>query len=797
MPLDIRSPLLAEIFRCSMKLRSQILIILFLFGFTPLLVSLAINLPLVMGGLELFYHKAYLQNLRADFRDLDQHLASRVEMVRLLAKLPEPGIILDEADDDSGIELEKARSRYTAWVNQLMYDQPDIIEILFLDMQGRRQFMLERDLESLELVPDANPQELLTQQHIQMVTRLEPGHVLPSPISISSPTDMPYLGRNMTLRLISPIYPPYTPHDSPDSNPTALGAVIIVIDIGGLARVYHNTHWVLDDGSYLTPGPSSQSSGSAFADFKGLKEIFAENKLALWEGSEGEQVIWVPLFATERSGPLWVGRKVDRSPITYVKRELIIRATLIALFLIFTILLFARWFAVRVERFGQDLLEGLRKVLNYSQAVTFTWRGPQELHVLGEQLTQLSKTHADNSADLQAHSKQLEKSNRYKSEFLANVSHELRTPLNSILLLSKLLSSSDLPKAYTNQAIIINEAGRNLMALIDNILDLSRIEAGKHSIHLDQVDLHGLLVGLKELFEPQFDAKGLYFQLELAEDAPRTIVTDVDKLGQIVKNFLSNAVKFTEHGGVTMTLSRNIGRYQDEYAVRISVRDTGIGIPSDKQEFIFEAFEQADGSTNRRYGGTGLGLSISRELARLLGGTIELESAEGHGSTFSILLPQDFDLDNMDEDQPIKKRQPNHGVADSVVPDADFKGCKILIVDEQLSSLLALTPLLERWGLDITAAGDASEALETLDGSDEFELVLLDIQLPDMDGFETIRRLRAQSQLDDLPVVCLSSKHDTPDRQKCLAAGAKDLLVKPVDANLLLSLLKHYLEAHD
>lgn len=780
-----------------MKLRSQILIILFLFGFTPLLVSLAINLPLVMGGLELFYHKAYLQNLRADFRDLDQHLASRVEMVRLLAKLPEPGIIFNTSDKNVDIDLDKARSRYTSWVNQLMYDQPDIIEILFLGLDGHPQYFLERSQESGVFVPDVRPRELPTPQHIQTLARVEPGGVLTSPININSPAATSYSGRYMTLRLISPIYPPYTPTQSSDSNPTALGVVIIVIDIGDLARVYHNTHWVLDDGTYLSRVYNQPAATTAFDDFKGLDDIFAQNKLALWEGDEGEQVIWVPLFATERSGPLWVGRKVDRSPITYVKRELVIRATLIALLLIFTILLFARWFALRAERFGQDLLNGLKKALTYSQAVTFTWRGPQELHVLGEQLTQLSRTHAQNSAHLRDHAKQLEDSNRYKSKFLANVSHELRTPLNSILLLSKLLGSSGLPKAYTNQARIINEAGKNLMTLIDNILDLSKIEAGKYSVHPVQVDLHGLVLGLKELFSPQFEAKGLRFSVELAEDAPRTIVTDADKLGQIVKNFLSNAVKFTERGGVTMTLKSAAGQPGDEYAVHIEVRDTGIGIAPDKQDFIFEAFEQADGSTSRRYGGTGLGLSISRELARLLGGTIELESTEGQGSVFSILLPKDLDLSNVGDDQTIQRSQSSHNVSDNGVPSADFGGSKILVVDEELNSLLTLTPLLERWNLDITAAGDAQEALETLEGKDAFELVLLDIQLPDMDGFETIKHLRAQSQSDDLPVICLSSRHDSPDREECIVAGAKDLLLKPVDPNLLLSILTRYLETHD
>lgn len=779
-----------------MKLRSQILIILFLFGFTPLLVALAINLPLVMGGLELFYHKAYLQNLRADFRDLDQHLASRIETVRLLAKLPEPGIILNTSADGNTAELETLRGRYSNWVNQLLHDQPDVIEILFFKSDGQGQFMLKRNTKTLELVPESSPKALPDIQQMPSILRLEPGGVRTSPISISPESDGSELARHMTLRIISPSYPPFTPNDAQDTIPSPLGAVGIIIDIGGLARVYHDTYWVQNDGNYLTRSSLNQASGSAFEDFPGLEKLFSNNKLFLWEGVSGEQAIWVPLFVTERSGPLWVGRTVDPSPISYVKKELVIRVALVVAPLILTILLFARWFAVRSERFGQDLLTGLKTVLNRSETVTFTWRGPQELQALGQQLTQLAKTHAENSTALHTHAQQLEKSNRYKSKFLANVSHELRTPLNSILLLSKLLANTDdtaLPATYTNQAGIIHEAGKDLMSLIDNILDLSRIEAGKYSFTMENTDLPGLLTGLQELFQTQFDAKGLYLRLKINEQAPQTIFTDNDKLGQIIKNFLSNAIKFTDHGGVTLRLDNNTGGTRGNYPVKISTKDTGIGIPKEKQALVFEAFEQADGSTSRRYGGTGLGLSISRELARLLGGTIELESEEGQGSTFSLLLPMEFEPSRVGPEQILSDSQSNPDLPEPRLPEADFHGKKILIVDDDLHNLLALTPVLERWGLDITAAGDGPEALEILDETEQFDLVLMDIMLPGMDGFETIRRIRHHSALQTLPIICLSAKESAENRRRCLEDGANEVLSKPVEPNLLVNILSRYL----
>ncbi len=776
-----------------MKLRSQILLFLFLFGFTPLIVALAINLPLVMVRLEWFYHKAYLQNLRADFRDLDQHLASRVEMVRLLAKLPEPGVILDTPQEDNHAEIEAARLRYTEWVNQLMYDQPDIIKIFFFNSHRQEHFQLVRNSETRELTPHDNPQELPEHQQLQVALRFKPGGVLTSPISINSKVSDSDPNLHMTLRLISPIYSPAASSQASDTTGPALGVVIITIDIGGLARVYNQTYWVLDNGNYLKPRDTNPSASSAFDEFPGLKEIFAENKLALWEGSQGKQVIWVPLFATERLGPLWVGREVDPSPISYVRRELEIRVIVVVLGLLITILLCARWFAVRAERFGQELYNGLSRVLNRSEEVKFSWHGPHELRALGVQLTQLSKTHANNNAALHAHAKQLEETNRYKSEFLANVSHELRTPLNSILLLSKLLADSDLSQTKSKQAQIIYEAGTDLMGMIDKLLELARIEARKTTFNSSQVDLPQLLTGLKDLFAPQFDTKGLWLKLEITPKVPHKILTDSDKVSHILKNFLSNAVKFTEHGGVLVKLEKNIASNHHSYPVRISVQDTGIGIPIDKQGLIFETFEQADGSTRRRYGGTGLGLSISRELAHLLGGVIELSSEEGQGSTFALLLPLAIDRKKADANQVTNDPKPSRVNVNKEVPKADFTGKKILIVDDDLRNLLALTPLLEGWGLDITAAGDADEALETLEGNDEFELVLMDIMLPGIDGFEIISRIRRQPHFQHLPIICLTANIALQSRQACIARGANELLEKPVDPTVLIDTLRRYL----
>ena len=287
---------------------------------------------------------------------------------------------------------------------------------------------------------------------------------------------------------------------------------------------------------------------------------------------------------------------------------------------------------------------------------------------LGKQLNALARTHAEHIATERQHTRQLEQSNRYKSEFLANVSHELRTPLNSILLLSKMLAAeeSGVQAEQRRQAQVINEAGRDLRAMIDNILDISRLEAGPVTVSLEWVELAPMLQELVTMVGPIFTEKGLALRVETDPAAPPRIYSDRDKLRQILKNFLSNAAKFTDSGSVVIALAPDAA----PCLLRISVTDTGIGIPPGKEQIIFDAFQQADGSTRRRYGGTGLGLSISRELARLLGGYIDVESSLGQGSCFTLHLPLSLDPDDLDAVEIIERLDTHvHGNTRPIEPD--------------------------------------------------------------------------------------------------------------------------------
>ncbi|HEB97373.1 MAG TPA: response regulator [Sedimenticola thiotaurini] len=776
-----------------MKLRTQILLFFLLFALTPLILAVVINLPLVLERMELFYHKAHLQNLRADFRDLDQHLASRDEMVQLLAKLPEPGTILGGDRQQDGEAIDKARARYTLWINRILGDQLDIIELVFLDDQGRIQFWLQRDKTSQEWLPTAEPPQLPDPRVIRAALNAEPGNVLVSPISLNPVAGSSDPRRFMTLRLIGPI-------PDPSGNGT-IGAIMMVIDVGGIARSYRNTLWVHNDGHFLEHAGPNAPVGDAFERFPGLRGIFAQGKPALWKG-DGQQIMWIPMFRTEQSGPLWVGRRVDPSPIAQFRNALTLRVLSIVFALALVVWLAARWIARRAERLSSELLAGVRKVLNDEGDVHFDWHRPQELRELGESLSRLAREHGRNTRNLRAHARKLEESNRYKSQFLANVSHELRTPLNSILLLSKLLGADDsgLTPEQKQQARVIHEAGRDLQALINDILDLSRIEARRTTVHLEWIDLPRLLHGIMELVEPQFQDKGLPLRLEIADDAPRRIRSDPDKIRQVLKNFLSNALKFTDSGSVVLRLQGMKRGQECNCDLGISVRDSGIGIPPSQQAHIFEAFRQADGSTSRRYGGTGLGLAISQQLAHLLCGEIRLDSAEGEGSTFTLLLPLECDPERPTRapsttavpDTGEEAAAPAGDQAAEPAREGEIVGHRVLLVDDDLRNLLALTPVLEGWGLEVTAAGDGNEALEVL-AEEEFSVVLMDIMMPGMDGYDTIRRIRAGGRNRDVAIIALTAKAGDDDRVASLEAGADDFLSKPVDTEELKQIIARHL----
>ncbi|KKC25750.1 HAMP domain-containing protein [Sphingomonas sp. SRS2] len=553
---------------------------------------------------------------------------------------------------------------------------------------------------------------------------------------------------------------------------------------------------------------------------------------------------------------------------------------------------------------------------------------------------------------------QLALTSKYKSEFLANMSHELRTPLNSLLILSKLLADNpqgNLNEKQTEFARTINSAGSDLLSLINDILDLSKIESGTVSIELGDMPMGSLRQHMERTFRQLAADKNLDFRVEFDETLPGAIRTDEKRLQQVVLNLLSNAFKFTAHGSVTLAVRNVAAGWSTNHPVlrhangviEIAVTDTGIGIPQDKQKLIFEAFQQADGTTSRKYGGTGLGLSISREIARLLGGELQVSSTPGEGSTFTLFVPIQAvapaavigsgttarydnsganvptalpapmevtdDRDALDaapfvliiEDDPTfasilldvaheaglkgvistagagtlamaRKMQPNAITLDLGLSDIDgfvlldllkhdpqtmripihvvsgrdrlaeaqglgaigitekpatpeqlkqvfgdlaalvhnqphapaltlvdgnetasalrtvpeLAGAKILIVDDDIRNIYSLTSVLESYDVEVLHAERGQDGIIILEQTPGIDIALIDIMMPEMDGYETMQQIRQRKELAELPLIAVTAKAMKGDRQKCLDAGASDYIAKPVDIELLLALLR-------
>lgn len=752
-----------------MSLRLRILLFLFMFGLLPLMLAVVINLPLVLERVELFYRHAFLQNLRADFSDLDQHLASRDASVRLLAKLPEPGALISNDSELDRKEIDLARARYTEWINRILGEERDITEILFLDDQGVERFWLERGGNG-EWKPTTRRLRGVSPEHAALLLSGRLNNVVLSPLRIDVDAGDP--ARVFTLQLISPIA-----SGVPGEKP--IGLVAITLDIAGLVRRDNKTLWVHDDGRYLhLPGLPTRE-GNAFGDYPGLSEKFASNRIVLWEQGNN-RVIWIPMFRTVDGDKLWVGRPVDDAPLQSFRQEIVFRVLLIVFGLVIMLFIAARWITRRAERIGRDLTEGVRDTLESDRPVVFQWAGSPELRQLADDLTRLSQTHASQTRNLRAHARELEATNRYKSEFLANVSHELRTPLNSILLLSKLLANKtdELKGESGQQAEVIHKAAQDLKALIDNILDLSRIEAGRLETHIESIAVDELLDDLHSLLQPQFVAKGIAFDVRIAADAPTCIETDIDKVRQILKNFLANAVKFTHKGVVTLTAATA----PDPYVIALSVVDTGIGIDPGKQEAIFEAFQQADGSTSRRYGGTGLGLTISRQLAELVGGEIRLQSAPGSGATFSLLLPAECGQGDTSV-TPVVNRLPQAAEDEGEAIPSDLHGLHVLLMEPDVRLQLQLSAVLRERQMVLHLADDLDEAMETLDELEKIDFLMIDMRPPNDNACATIKAVR--DRLGDSTVVIGLVSGDDERGDDVATAMVNDVLAVPCDARAL------------
>ena len=446
---------------------------------------------------------------------------------------------------------------------------------------------------------------------------------------------------------------------------------------------------------------------------------------------------------------------------------------------------------LRLEKMAEDLKNKNEVMAAHNEELQAQ---NEEIQAQSEEIQAQSEVLITQKKEIEEKSEQVKEASQLKSEFLSNMSHELRTPLNSMLGLTNLMAkevAGHINEKQRGYIEIVERNGKNLLQLINDILDLSKIESGKVDMSISRIHLKKFITDVSISIMPLIDRKGLFFKIDIDDDI--FTYSDVDKLRQILINLIGNAAKFTQKGGVRVSAVFEKGNIYDRVIIKVS--DTGIGIPADALEYIFEPFRQVDGSLTRKYDGTGLGLNICYNLLKLMHGKIKVESEVGKGSTFTITLLKDrrSKLRPKEEDW---KRKVKHALVNETrkeLPDPGNKAKKILIIDDDPIIIKEMEIIFKEENYCLTSALTGLEGLSLLSKYLP-DMILLDLRMPDMDGFQVLNELQKREELKDLPVIILTAADLTEDEKKSLGKNVKEVVLKgQIDKNTLFSVINKIL----
>jgi signal transduction histidine kinase/CheY-like chemotaxis protein len=382
-------------------------------------------------------------------------------------------------------------------------------------------------------------------------------------------------------------------------------------------------------------------------------------------------------------------------------------------------------------------------------------------------------------ASLNESKQQIKEASSIKEQFMANMSHEIRTPMNAIIGFTNILKRTDLDPQQRQYVQNIHTAGENLLALVNDILDLSKIEAGMMLLEEKNFSLRSLIASVTNMFREKITEKGLTYKEDIDEQIPDILCGDAVRLTQVLVNLLGNAIKFTDTGEIR--LSAQLLRVSEKgVELQMKVADTGIGIAKEKQGRIFERFQQAETETTRKFGGTGLGLSIVRQIVEIQGGTLSLISESGKGSEFTFTIPYSL---------PDEEKMLSEALAMENDP-VSIKDVKVLIAEDNPMNQQLIKHLMKNWEIQFTIVSNGAEAVDALQ-KDEFSLVLMDIQMPEMDGYQAIETIRKHLH-SDIPVIAMTAHAMMGEKEKCLQLGMNDYISKPLKETVLYNIIAQY-----